>query len=409
MKFNMDGFVQKRLVIAVIILVLLIAGGIMVVKKKKAELASVPPPEKALTPVETVSARWGEFAAHADFLGTIKPKISAEIAPRITARIIEVRVREGRIVKKGEVLARLDDREQRYAVSSLEARLSAARTALSTREAIYNRDRKLFEAKAISREALDLSTTTRDAARAEVITLEKQLDSARTALSYTILRALFDGCITARLMEPGDMGLPGKPVVAMEAPDAGYYVEVKVPQRQIPALKLGDEISIFPDAGRFQDAFTPLTHDAPSSSMHAVISRIHPAVRTGTLGVIEADVDKRPFGLPSGSAVNVRITTGRYQGLGIPLRALLENVNGAAIFTVNDGAVHVIPVSVLYRGADMAVVTPVNGRVGMSEITVITAQESALLRLHEGQKVRVSRAPSFEPALSGTETPGGQS
>ncbi len=404
MKFNMDGFVQKRLIIAVIILILLIAGGIMVVKKKKAELASVPPPEKALTPVETVRAGWGEFAAHADFLGTIRPKISAEIAPRITARIVEVRVREGRIVKKGEVLARLDDREQRDTISSLEARLAAARTALSTREAIFNRDRKLFEAKAISREALDLSITTRDAARAEVITLEKQLDSARTALSYTILKAPFDGCITGRIMEPGDMGLPGKPVVAMESPEAGYYVEVKVPQRQIPALKVGDEISIFPDAGASRHMSLPSDHGASPSQVKAAISRIHPAVRTGTLGVIEADVPVRPFGFPSGSAVNVSITTGRFTGLRVPLRALLENVRGAAIFTVTDGTVHVLPVNVMYRGADMAVVISASGHDLQSGVNVIVAQESALLRLHEGQKVGVSGL-----AGSGLASSGGQS
>ncbi len=394
MILNQKGLVQKRLIIGVIILLIFIAGGIMVVKKKKAELASVPPPEKALTPVETARARWGEFAAHTDFLGTIKPKISADIAPRITARIIDVRVREGRIVKKGEVLARLDDREQRDAVSAIEARLSAARTALSTREAIYNRDRKLFEAKAISREALDLSTTARDSARAEVITLEKQLDSARTALSYTLLKAPLDGCITARLMEPGDMGLPGKPVVAMEAPAAGYYVEVKVPQRQIPALKVGDQISIFPGAGMPGDMSPSSEHGSAPSALKAAISRIHPAVRVGTLGVIEADVPDRPFALPSGSAVNVRITTGRFTGLGVPLRALLENVKGASIFTVTRGEVRVLPVNVLYRGADMAVVIPVSGHDLQSGANVIVAQESALLRLHDGQEVLVKKVNS---------------
>ena len=239
MKLNTKAFAQKRLIIAVVILILLIAVGIMVVKKKKAELASVPPPEKALTPVQAVQAHWGEFPGYENFLGTVKPKIAADIAPRITARIVEVRVREGRAVKKGEVLARLDDRAEKDNVASLAARLAAARTAFATHEAIYKRDRKLFEAKAISRETLDLSTTTRDAARAEVVTLAKQLDSARTELSYTILKAPFDGVITARIMDPGDMALPGKPVLAMESPEAGYFVEVKVlPLRHLHLYKI---------------------------------------------------------------------------------------------------------------------------------------------------------------------------
>ena len=397
---NIKGMVKR--IFPVLVLVLLIAGGIMVVKKKKAELASAPLPEKALTPVTATFAPWGRFAASENFLGTIRPKISAEIAPRITACIMEVRVREGMLVKKGEILVRLDDREQRDAVSALEAQLAAARTALATREAIFLRDRKLFDAKAISREALDLSTTTRDAARAEVITLKKQLDSARTSLSYTVLKALFDGWITARIMEPGDMGLPGKAVVAMEAPDAGYYIEIKVPQRRIPALEVRDKITIFSDSGVLSDdtgfsagAGLPSAGIKDRATMRAAISRIHPAVRIGTLGVVEADVPHRPFGLPSGSAVNVRITTGKYTGLKVPLRALLENVQGAVIFTVRHDNVHVQPVNMLYRGADMAIVVPVDARSTgpdvTSGVTVITAQESALLRLHEGRKVHIVR------------------
>lgn len=388
MDLNNKGFGKLRILLGVVVLVLLIAGGIMVVKKKKAEIASVPLPARALTPVEVVRAQWGEFASTEGFLGILRPKIASDIAPRITAGIIDVRVREGMHVKKGDVLARLDDREQRDAVNSLEARLSAARTAFSTREAIYQRDKKLFDARAISREALDLSTTARDEARAEVVTLEHQLDSARTNLSYTILTAPFDGFVTARLMEPGDMGLPGKTIIAMETPDAGYYVELKAPQRQISRLAVGDGVEIVPDFHASGDGGRA-GHDAPTS-VYASISRIHPAVRTGTLGVVEVDVEKRPFDLPSGSALHVRITTGRHTGFRLPLRALLENVNNASIFTVSDSTVHIMSVNVIYRGSDIAVVRPASGPKPATAITVITAQESALLRLYDGQKVQVS-------------------
>jgi RND family efflux transporter MFP subunit len=242
MKIERGKGMAKK-VIPLIILLLLIAGGVMFVKKKKAELASVPLPEKAVTAVMVTDAPWGTFAAHENFLGTVMPKIAADLSPRLTAHIIEVRVREGARVRKGELLAFLDDREQRDAVAALEAQLASARSASATEEAIFRRDRKLFDAKAISRETLELSTSRRDAARAQVTTLRKQLDSARTTLSYTRLEAPFDGVITERIMEPGELALPGKAVVAMEASDAGYYIEVKVPQRQLSALRIGDELA----------------------------------------------------------------------------------------------------------------------------------------------------------------------
>jgi len=292
-------------------------------------------------------------------------------------------VREGAEVKKGALLVVLDDREQRDAVAALEAQLASARSALATEQSIFRRDQKLFEAKAISREAMDMSTSRRDAARAQVITLKKQLDSARTALSYTRLKAPFDGVITARLMEPGNLAMPGKPVISMESPGAGYYVQVGVPQREIPLLKCGDKVTLFPDlTGDTGTGMAPLP-------ISVSISRLHPAVRSGTLGVIEADIQERPFGLPSGSAVRVSISTGRFTGLKVPLQALLEQVRSATIFTVIDDTVRPATVSLLYRGTDWAVV--MGPGLGEHGATVITAQESALLRLHNGQKIRPVR------------------
>lgn len=373
-------------IIGIIILILLIAGGVLLVKYRKAQLASAPLPQRPLLPITVTEAKWGTFPATERFLGTIRPKIATELSPRISSRILEVMVREGAEVTKGQLLVQLDDREQRDAVSALQAQLASAKSNMQVQEAIFRRDKKLYEAKAISRESLDLSTTRRDAAKAQVITLQKQLDSARTILSYTRILAPFNGIITARIMEPGDIAMPGKPILTMEAPGAGYYIEVKVPQREIPRLHTGDELTLRIDT-------TDNTHTVPHHTPLPVktrITRIHPAVRTGTLGIIEADVTQRPFDLPSGAVVNVDITSGEHTGLRVPLRALLEQVNSACIFTVSDSTVRIIPVDVTYRGTDWAVVQTekLKGR----NVTVITAQESALLRLHQGQKVQIVKA-----------------
>ncbi len=365
----------------VLLLVLLVAGGVLLVKKKKAELASEPMPMRAVMPVTVVDAPWGMFDGYKGFLGTLKPKIAADIAPRITAYIVDVTVREGERVKKGDLLVRLDDREQRDSVDAVSAQLAAARTEFAAKQGVLKRDEELFKAKAISREALDLSRAATAAARAQVITLEKQLQTAKTSLSYTILKAPFDGVVSRRIMEPGDLGMPGKAVVSLEAPDAGYFVEIRVPQRELSSMKVGDAVRIFPDAASMH-----------SKALQAGISRIHPSVQSGTLGTVEADVQQRPFSLPSGSAIKASIKTGSFEGYKVPLRALLENVKSVSIFTVSNNTVHKVPVRLLYRGYDWAVAIPEGGSAGRDRetLSVITAQESALLRLHNGQKVAVT-------------------
>ncbi len=374
---KIDKALIKKVAIGLVVL-FLIAGGALVIKKKRQELKNTPLPERAPVPVEVARPRAGVFPITRRYLATIRAKVTSSISPRITGRIFEVRVREGARVKKGQVLAVIDDRQVKDKIRELKARLIAARSALNTQEAIFERDERLFKNKAISREQLDRSRTARDLARAEVASLGSALSSAKTDLSYVRLTAPVDGVITRRYQDPGDLALAGKPVVEMEAPEEGYYVDIKVPQAEFPLLRKGAKVLVEKD--RFSTG-----DNVKKDVMELSISRLHPAVTTGTLAEIEADTPSSPFGLPTGATVSVRVETGRCRGIQVPSRALLENVRSSFVFTVDKGdKVHVHRVKVINRGPDYAVIR--EGDI-LDESRVIVAQESALLRLHEGQKV----------------------
>ena len=362
---------MSKKIIGIVIALLIIAGGAVLIRYKKAQLAKVPLPKKAILPVHLARAIYGRFPEEKRFLGTIVPKISADIAPRVTGYLIEVRVREGALAKKGDLLALLDDRIEADKVAELKASIAAAKTAFSTQDAIYRRDRRLFSAKAISQEVLDRSHSTRDNAWAQVVAIEKALQSAETNLSYTRLYAPFSGIVTRRLADPGDLALPGKAVLSMEDPDRGYYVSVRVPQDLFSCLKVGDR------------AFIDMDKEA---SINGTISRIHPAVRVGTLATVEIDLKERPFDLPSGATVDVDLVTKTVEGWQVPARALLEDVDAAYLFTVGkDSRIHVLKVNVLARGPEEVVVAGGSKK----EFMVVVAQESGLLRLNEGQKIRI--------------------
>ncbi|MBW1926917.1 MAG: efflux RND transporter periplasmic adaptor subunit [Deltaproteobacteria bacterium] len=371
------------------LLIVLIAGGVMVVKKKKMALEKVPPPEKNPIVVNASRIEYGEFPEIRRYLGTIRAKVASDISPRISGHIIQVRVREGDIVKKGDLLTLIDDREQRDRINEFEARLSAAKTAFAAQGRIYSRDKKLFDAKAISQEALDKSKAARDAAWAEVKTLEAALDTAETELSYTRLKAPFDGVITERLQDPGDLSLPGKAVLSMEATKSGYYIEVKVPQDEFPLLKKG--LTVWLSMEKRNGAT-----GNEAGRLKLALSRLHPSVKTGTLATLEADIDTRPFGLPAGATVETGIEAGFHKGFKVPVRAILENVDASYCFLVDqESRIHVKEVSVLYQGPEFAVISGKGLRAGAR---VVVAQESALLRLHEGQQVKVLEAVNADRA-----------
>ncbi len=374
---KIEKHLMKKAVIVLLVL-LMAAGGVMVIKKKKQALLHTPLPEKALLPVRVVQPEAGTFAMTGRYLGTITAKVAADISPRITGRIFEVRVREGTEVKKGQLLALIDDRQIRDKINELRARLFAARSALNTQEGIFERDTRLFDNKAISKEQLDRSRASRDLARAEVVSLKSALSSAETDLSYVRLKAPFDGVITKRYQDPGDLAVAGKPVLSMERPSSGYYVEVKVPQAEFPMMKKGNRVFLETEK---------IVPGQAGASLQVEISRVHPAVSTGTLAAVEVDTGMRPFGLPTGATVTARIETGTVRGLRVPLRALLENVDAAYVYAVGeDYKVHVKKVNLLYRGPDFAVIR--QGDIP-ADSKVVVAQESALLRLHEGEKVKL--------------------
>lgn len=365
---------MKTKLIGIALVLLLVLAGVLVVAHKKAELAELPLPSETALTVKTARATRGTFPATQRFLATLSAKESAKLAPRLTGHLLEVRVREGAIVKKGELLAVLDKRQEQDRVAELRADLAASRTALATQEAIYQRDRSLFHAKAISQEALDQSLAVRDSADARVTSAEESLRSAQTELSYTRIAAPFDGVITERLADPGDLALPGRAILAMEAPERGYFVSVKVPQDLFPKLEVGGEALLPPPTETGQ-------------ALSTRISRIHPALRQGTLATVEIDMDSRPFGLPTGATLDVDLVTDMHEGWRVPVGAVLENTKTAYVFcVVSDGTIHVERVSLLASGPNWDIVS---GELP-ADAEVVVALESALLRLHEGQKVAIA-------------------
>ena len=369
-------------IVLVIIAIILVAGGIHLVKKKKAAIRNLPLPEKRVVAVQTTTAEAGSFAGVKLRLGNLEAKQAARLAARVTGRIIEIQVREGDRVEAGQILVRLDDRREKDRVAALKADLGAARTRFQTDAAIYARDRKLFKAKAISREALDRSKSRHDDARARVTSLEQALATARTELSYTLIKAPAAGLITARLADPGELATPGKALLGFENEAAGFFIRVNLPQAELSRYRVGGPVRLRPDR---EASLLAAAKKAPEA-LSAAISRLHPAVGKNDLAALEIDLPRRPFDLPTGSELFVELRENQVKGFRLPARAVLENVDKNWVYTVDaKNRIHLVEVSIRSRGDGWFVV---DGELG-DHPRVVVAQESALLRLHEKMPVRV--------------------
>jgi RND family efflux transporter MFP subunit len=378
-------------IIVVAVAILLIAGAVLVVMKKKGSIATTPAMASYPLPVEVAQAEEGSVTTSSHYLGMVVPVNYTDISPRITGNILSVTVREGDRVSKGQLLVAIDERAlkeresaQALEVAGAEAQLAGARSVYETQQAIYERDQMLYKEQAISLEALQKSTAQKDAAYAQARSLEEKIKALKNShnaaafeTSYARLYSPIDGIITKRLQEPGDLAMPGKPVLRVEC-TTDFKVVVQVPQADMVNMKTGVRV-LFVNGG---------------SKIGSSIIRVYPAITVNTLGTIEIPKPKELATIPSGGTVGVEVITGKTgPGMLVPLNALLETERGAFIFKAetaqgeNSQKVRVLPVQVLGKNGEYACV---KGDIKKGDL-VITGDEGKLLRLSEGMAVVASK------------------
>lgn len=164
-----------------------------------------------------------------EVVGTVRAKLCSVIEAKVSARIVALLVAPGQTVKAGELLAQLDAREiQAKLDQALALREQATRDLAPARELL---------GKKITTEAEFDSVLARERVAAGSV---KEME---TTLGYTKLVAPFDGIVTRKLADVGDLASPGKPIIEMEDPCALRF-EADLPEALIGNLKLGAKLSV---------------------------------------------------------------------------------------------------------------------------------------------------------------------
>ncbi|HRE16378.1 MAG TPA: efflux RND transporter periplasmic adaptor subunit [Rhodocyclaceae bacterium] len=191
---------------------------------------------------------------------TVEAVQQAVLAAQIAGRVLEVRADAGQVVKKGEVLMRLDARESAEAVAAAEAQYINAKAA-------YERTRKLVEQKFVSPAALDKAKADFDAASA-------QRGGAAAASSHATIVSPINGIIARRHAELGDMASPGKPLLTIYEP-GGLRVTANVPQFRLKDVRGVKTARVeFPELNKWVDAASVNVLPTVDASTHAAQVRV---------------------------------------------------------------------------------------------------------------------------------------
>jgi RND family efflux transporter MFP subunit len=195
---------------------LALAGGVLWLTLLRSQ------PLTVRTTVVLASSQESGMVSVLDASGYVTARRQATVSAKITGKVAEVLIEEGRRVKAGDVLARLDDTEARAQLALEQARLTATRAQLdeiraqlTQAERDYTRQRGLADRQISSVQTLDASRAQRDMLRARLMSTEEQVRVvqasvalAQVQLDHTVVRAPFSGVVVAKAAQPGEMISP---------------------------------------------------------------------------------------------------------------------------------------------------------------------------------------------------------
>lgn len=179
-----------------------------------------PPQPQVVRPVKMLAIEGPGSASQREYPATVKATQQADMGFEVPGRIVEFLVNEGQIVKSGEVLARLDDRDYQAELEKAKANQRKAQADLNRSLSIYRQDKGA------------ISTTTIESDRRAKEVTDAALTQAEKAVEDTVLRAPFDGYMARKLVEDFANVQAKEPVLILQD-ISQLEVEVSVPERDI--------------------------------------------------------------------------------------------------------------------------------------------------------------------------------
>ncbi|HSN16870.1 MAG TPA: efflux RND transporter periplasmic adaptor subunit [Gammaproteobacteria bacterium] len=323
-------------------------------------------------PVEAAVAQRSQVAATYSGTTTLEAAEEASVVAKVGGTVSQIYAEEGREVRAGDALAKLEDSDMRYAAEQAQANYDK-----KLQE--FNRSQTLFDRKLISADAFD-------AVKYDLEVLKAANDLATLNLDRTTIRSPIDGVVAKRLIKVGNTLTPNQAVYVVTDFDPLLAV-LYVPENALARLKPGQPATLQADA-------------LPGKTFTGRVARLSPVVdpQTGTFKVT-VEMHRGDHELAPGMFSRVSVTYDVHKdAITVPRAAIITEDGESAVYVVKSGVAHRVPVQLGYADGDKVEIT--HG-VANGDMVVTLGQNS----LKDGAKVAVvntapAKAVASQPAKS---------
>lgn len=287
--------------------------------------------------------------------GVLVADDETDLAFETSGKIIELNIAEGQRVKKGDVLARLNDEVLQAELATYEAKLPLAEKKIARQRILVNQD-------AASVESLEELET-------ELNTLNASIQLVKAQIKQTYLTAPFDGVLGLRNVSVGAFVSTSSPIVRITK-SSPLKVEFTIPNKYLSAIKLAKEVS-----------FTTLNVTEPhSAKIYASDAKVDDS---NTLTIRAIYPNNEQVFVP-GEFASVVVVLNRQSGtMAVPNESMTATANGSTVFLCKNGKVQTQLVTTGIRTDSILQI--INGlQIGDTIAT------TGLLRLRDGMPVKVN-------------------
>ena len=344
--------------------------------EKSDKSAAVAAAEKPLliAAEDLLTVRNNALASGPSITGSVQPERRADLRAEVPAVVLQVLKENGDVVRRGDLLVRLDDTAIRDSLASSEASTRAADQAFVQAERQFQRMTTLRVSGMVSTQALEDAESRRNNAQSDLAAARTRAAQARQQLQRTEARAPFDGIVSDRKVSAGDTAQIGKELLKVIDP-ASMRFEGLVSADNIGDVKVGQPVS-FRVNGYGEQEFT------------GKVRRVNPSANSTTRQVevlVDFSGEKQPklAGLYAEGRIEAASTT----SLTVPATALVRDGDKTSAWRLKDNALQKVSLVIGerdLRSGDFVLVS------GLADGDKLIRYPTATLK--DGQKVVLTTA-----------------
>jgi multidrug efflux system membrane fusion protein len=336
-----------------------------------------------LAATDVVKAETRELAQGLPISGSLRAVNSAVVKARAAGELQGLTVREGDVVKAGQVLAKVDATEYGARVKQAQEQADSARAQIDIAQRQWDNNKALVDQGFISKTALDTSLNNFTAAQANHKAALAAVDMARKTLDDTVLKAPIAGVVSQRLAQPGERVAIDTKVVEI----------VDLSRLEVEAtLSAADSVDV--RVGQLAQ----LQVEGGGKPVPAKVARINPSAQAGSRSVLAYLTIDDATGLRQGLFAQGTLGTGRASALAVPLTAVRTDKPSPYVQVVENNQVAHKPVELGARGeADKDMMVAVKG---LAPGAVVI--KGSLGPLRDGTAVRFTQPAAAKAASART-------